>query len=182
MRLVDCHQSHVQELIAYQRKVLDALGIRHGPTHGEVILTTTGPCLVEVGARAQGAEGMFMKVEDACFGYNQVVMTVDAYVNRDNFAAYPPVPPSLRQHGCTLFLVSFVEGKLRSLPHVETVRALPSFIQFSMLPNVGDPIKITVDCFSQCGAIQMAHENADVLQADYDHVHSLMNTFFDVVK
>ena len=39
------------ELVAYQKKVVDALGIRNGPTHGEVKWFKGEPVLVEVGAR-----------------------------------------------------------------------------------------------------------------------------------
>ena len=44
-------------LVAYATQVLDALGIRHGAAHAEIILTPTGPCLVEIGCRPQGNEG-----------------------------------------------------------------------------------------------------------------------------
>merc|ERR1711972_493992 len=33
-----------RQLIPYVRGVLDALGIKHGPSHGEVMMTPTGPC------------------------------------------------------------------------------------------------------------------------------------------
>ena len=36
--------------------MLDALEVRHGPSHMEVKMTPTGPCLVEVGARCHGLE------------------------------------------------------------------------------------------------------------------------------
>ena len=35
--------------------MLDALGIRFGPAHTEVMLTATGPVLVESGARMHGS-------------------------------------------------------------------------------------------------------------------------------
>lgn len=34
-------------LIAYSRNCLDALSIRNGATHCEIIVTSDGPCLVE---------------------------------------------------------------------------------------------------------------------------------------
>jgi len=39
-------------LVPYARGVLDVLGVKNGPSHGEVILTPTGPCLVEMNVRA----------------------------------------------------------------------------------------------------------------------------------
>ena len=46
-----------EDLIAYERTVLDALGIRNGPSHGEVKWERDEPVLVEVGARCHGGEG-----------------------------------------------------------------------------------------------------------------------------
>lgn len=134
-------------LIPYMHSVLDALDIKHGPSHGEVqqcslsvgvdrvvlmmqvILTESGPCLVEVGARCQGGEGMFIQCSHGCTGeslvaalhcvlcdkllrcagYSQVEMTADAYTNPAAFAKYPDCPPLL-QHGLTAFLVSYTSG------------------------------------------------------------------------
>ncbi len=38
----------------------DALGVKNGPSHAEVIVTPYGPCLVEVGSRPHG--GPFLSV------------------------------------------------------------------------------------------------------------------------
>ena len=45
------------ELIKYQKTVLNALGIFNGPSHGEVKWEKDEPVLVEVGARCHGGEG-----------------------------------------------------------------------------------------------------------------------------
>ena len=82
-RLMDATEPRANELTTYQFKVLDALGIRNGPGHGEVKWTDSGPCLVEVGSRCHGAEGMWMGIADEVFGYNQVEATVDAYTNTE---------------------------------------------------------------------------------------------------
>ena len=63
------------------RRVLDALGIMHGPSHMEIMYTDTGPCLVEVGSRCQGGEGTWLPVAKECIGYTQVEVTVDVYMN-----------------------------------------------------------------------------------------------------
>merc|ERR1719387_2434097 len=42
-------------LITYMRGVIDALDIKYGPTHAEVMMTSDGtPCLVEMNCRAHG--------------------------------------------------------------------------------------------------------------------------------
>jgi hypothetical protein len=53
-------------------RCLDVLGIKHGPTHTEVMMLADGPCLVEVGARFHGVGSTFMMPANICVGYNQV--------------------------------------------------------------------------------------------------------------
>lgn len=66
-------------------KVITALGIRYGPTHGEVKWCNGEPVLVEVGARCQGGDGMWVSVADECFGYDQVRATIAAYLQPETF-------------------------------------------------------------------------------------------------
>jgi predicted ATP-grasp superfamily ATP-dependent carboligase len=88
-RLLTADEPYVRELIDYQLKVLDALGIRHGATHGEVKWCKGEPVLVEVGARCHGVEGAWKIVCDAVYGYNQVEATVQAYFFPEQFVLLP---------------------------------------------------------------------------------------------
>lgn len=56
MRLRSAAGDKEKALINYANQVVRALGIAQGPTHMEIILTPTGPCLVEVGTRCHGGE------------------------------------------------------------------------------------------------------------------------------
>lgn len=51
-----------QKMIAYQKKVLTALGILNGPSHGELKWCQGEPVLVEVGARCHGGEGTWIQL------------------------------------------------------------------------------------------------------------------------
>ena len=48
------------ELIAYQKTVLDALGIRNGPSHGKIMWHNEEPVLIEVGSHCHGREGQWI--------------------------------------------------------------------------------------------------------------------------
>ena len=72
MHLVAGAGAVADALIVYSDAVLDALGIVNGPGHMEVKMTSTGPCLVEVGSRCHGGEGTWMAIAEACVGYSQV--------------------------------------------------------------------------------------------------------------
>jgi hypothetical protein len=88
-KLLSAEDPRCRDLIAYQFKVLDALGIRNGPTHGEVKWFKNEPVLVEVGARCHGGDGLWLDLEDECFGYNQAKCTVDAYLYPSAFDLMP---------------------------------------------------------------------------------------------
>jgi biotin carboxylase len=59
----DCDaQSEIgRSLATYALQVLEGLDIQHGAAHAEIIMTSTGPCLVEVGCRVQGSDGQCEK-------------------------------------------------------------------------------------------------------------------------
>ena len=65
-------------LVPYTFGVLDALGIKHGPSHGEVMLTNTGPCLVEMNCRTHGGDGSWVPLARGLTGgYCQVRAAVE---------------------------------------------------------------------------------------------------------
>ena len=75
-------RSAPQALVDYMHKVLDALEIRNGPSHGEIMWTKDGPCLVEVGSRPHGGEGTFVQLVEQPIGYSQLSVMIDAHENR----------------------------------------------------------------------------------------------------
>merc|ERR1712151_1374642 len=97
-------------LVAYTRKVLDALKIKHGPTHGEVMMTEDGPCLVEMNCRCAGIDGGMAPVQQILSGYSQVECALDSYLDRAAFNKIPDAPtvPYTGGAGQTVFLVSML--------------------------------------------------------------------------
>jgi predicted ATP-grasp superfamily ATP-dependent carboligase len=56
MKPVDPSTEVSKILINYTRRTLDVLGIKNGPSHSEIMMTSEGPCLVEVNCRAHGGK------------------------------------------------------------------------------------------------------------------------------
>merc|ERR1719361_59818 len=96
---VDPDSPEAKILIPYVRGVLDVLGVRNGPSHGEVMMTPSCPCLVEMNCRANGGDGNWRPL---CLGltngYSQVEASVDAYLDKRSFFALPNKPPSPLKH------------------------------------------------------------------------------------
>ena len=181
MASVSGHSEVGKALCNYTFQVLDALNIREGAGHGEVIMTRDGPCLVEIGARCHGCEGTFMPLADRCWGYNQVGATVDATVSEDDFNALPDVCGDEMEFGFKVDFVSNVSGTLQRIDFLDEMSKLPSFVQFDVLPKVGDEVKVTQDCFTAVGSVTLAHKERSVVEADHAKIREWEKSMF-VVK
>lgn len=174
----DNEQMH--SLWTYAQCVLDALEIRNGPSHGEFILTKTGPCLVEVGARAHGGEGTFIPHANRVFGYNQVDALVDAYVCPSKFVSLPSVNSAAQCAGYKVYLVSHVHGTLKQILYLDEIAQLASFMNFDSLPHIGSNIEVTHDVFSMVGVVVLAHPDPEQVERDKSFIRSKEPTMFQV--
>ena len=169
-RLLHADDEHCPALVTYMKKVLDALGIRHGPTHGEVKWFKGEPVLVEVGARCHGGDGLWLDLEDECFGGNQAKRAVDAYLFPDDFKAMPATPSNRLAYGAAKWLiVSHKEGIFRGVDPaaIAEICAMESYRSHQIFVEVDGPIKKTQTCFTWGGAVIMAHKNEAALNRDY---------------
>jgi hypothetical protein len=167
-------------LSAYVLQVLDALEIRNSAGHAEVILTSDGPCLVEIGSRPHGGEGTFMILADKVWGYNQVGAIVDSVIDTNAFDNLPDICGNERQYGYKVDFVSHVTGKLMRLLHLDEIAALPSFICFDLLPKIGDFIPLTSNCFTAVGSVTLSHENRKQVEEDLAIIRLFEPTMFQV--
>jgi biotin carboxylase len=162
-------------LIPYVRKVLDAMGIKHGPSHGEVMLSPKGePCLVEMNCRAHGGSGTWRQLCNALTGgYSQVEATIYAYVEPEKFDKLPDRPSRYLASGQEVILVSYKSGTVRSTPGFDLIRSLPSFVSLETSVHIGSMVSPSIDLETDCGSVILIHPNPTVLQRDVDLIRSL---------
>eukprot|EP00929_Paragymnodinium_shiwhaense_P044432 TRINITY_DN227_c0_g1_i1.p1 TRINITY_DN227_c0_g1~~TRINITY_DN227_c0_g1_i1.p1 ORF type:complete len:531 (-),score=126.14 TRINITY_DN227_c0_g1_i1:246-1766(-) len=155
-------------LIPYARGVLDALKIQHGPTHGEVMMTEDGPCLVEMNCRAHGGDGAFMPLAKALNGgYTQVSAAADSHLDAEAFAALPELPPSpFHAFGEEVDLVNMRGGVVTGTPGYDAIRKLRSFVSLEGEVEAGQQIAPTVDMFTMVGSAMLVHKDEKVLRQD----------------
>lgn len=72
-----------------------------------------------------------------------------------------------------MFLVARENGKIKSMPGVDTIMSLKSFLKCEMAVQPGDQLKKTVDCFTRPGAVQLIHDDPAVVEADYQTLRAL---------
>jgi hypothetical protein len=155
-------------MVNYVHSVLDALGVRHGPTHAEVMWLDgeDGPCLVEVGSRPHGGEGTFIELVDPIHGYNQVSVMVDAFDRPYRFHRLPSRPARFSGLSLEACLVSRQEGILAGLPLLGEVEKLRSFKSMEIKVPVGSRLEKTVDFLSTPGSIMLVHSDRRVVEDD----------------
>ncbi|CEG40959.1 protein [Plasmopara halstedii] len=163
----------VNEIIDYQFQVLDALGIRNGPAHGEVKFCRGSPVLIEVGSRCHGGEGAWVPIANICVGYNQVTATIDSILVAEAFAKLCDRPRKLLAYGCEAMLVSYKTGVLKSTPGISEIEKMPAFLKKEIFVSPGDNMRQTVDMFTTPGSIMLTHKDRDILESNLSRIREL---------
>mmetsp|Transcript_2629 Transcript_2629/g.2785 ORF Transcript_2629/g.2785 Transcript_2629/m.2785 type:complete len:536 (+) Transcript_2629:26-1633(+) len=177
-KLLTSDEPFCKELITYAKRVLDALGIKHGPTHGEVKWCKGEPVLVEVGARCHGVEGAWQPVVKTVYGFDQLQATVDAYFFPEKFALLPDAVMERKAFGRLLFLQCNVEGLLMTINEnmVTEIRNMASFVDMEIFLKVGRKVSKTIDCFTFGGIVKLTNTSSEGLIADYNRIREMENT------
>jgi len=77
-------------------------------------------------------------------------------------------------------LVSYSEGVIREVRHLDLIRSLPSLVLLDMSLDVGDRVSKTVDIRTDSGYVLLCNDNNAQLQSDFEYIIQLQKTMFDV--
>jgi len=165
---VEIDSTEARLIIPYVRKVLDALGLKNGPSHGEVIMTADGPCLVEMNCRARGGDGNWRSLAVALTGgYSQVEAAADSFLDQQQFASIPDRPPTpFKASGTEIILVSYSRGTVKDTPGFEIIKGLSSFVYLETGVRKGTKVDYTIDLFTGIGSVILMHKDESVLEKD----------------
>jgi biotin carboxylase len=164
------HGSKQDEVVAYVEQVLDALGIRFGPAHTEVMLTDTGPVLVESGARLHGSTRD--DVIDRCTP-SHASITAEAYIDPASVARHAGAAYELKAAAYCVMLISQHEGRIVGAEGLRRIEALPTYAGSIAVLEVGDELERTIDLFSCPGMIYLIDPDRERLHADYERLREL---------
>jgi hypothetical protein len=180
--LVDCDMDpDVQAVCDYAIAALNALGVKWGLSHNEMIVTDKGPTLVEVNCRQHNMD--FCPLTMVCIGYNALDMTLEAFLGSDEDWDRFPDLPCLRAHGSMVHLVNTQSGYLHQVKHLQEMHDLPSVMNWQVYDHFstqGELIEPTVDIRTDAGWVQMVNEDPGGLQRDYEQVVAWMPTMFEL--
>ncbi len=168
-RSVPFQSPEAKTLYPYVCDVLRALEINWGPSHMELILTASGPVLIEVGARLDGCRAP-ESLRKAIL-VDQVQLSVDCYLNpQTSYHKWGTFPFQVHKYNIRVFLISDAEGMFLGYGHNERIRQLPSFNKFTSLLSVGAPMVKTTNLFNTPGYIDLFHEDAALLEENYQQI------------
>jgi biotin carboxylase len=162
---VPLEDPRVADLVGYTLDVLDALEIRNGAGHTEVMLTATGPVLVESAARMGGAHEP--SVISRCIGTNQVECLALAVARPEDVTErrLPTYRP--RSFLRYVTLISPGDGVVPDDAGFAAVRALPSFVELVLTTPPGRPVRRTVDLGTSVGYVYLEADDQEQVESDY---------------
>lgn len=150
----------VPEVTAYAARVADAVGIREGSTHVEVVLTADGPRLIEIGARLAGTP--LQQAARLATGDCQIDRTVRHVLDGEFTPGY-----QLLQQATVVCLSASHAGFLCNAEILDNLRDLPTVRQVSLPHCTGEYVPATEDLFTLLGWVLLASPSAADLERDY---------------
>lgn len=164
--------SELASAVMYVFDCLDALGICHGAAHSELIMTSDGPCLVEVNSRLMGPEqpaGIYFPV----LGYSQASLLLESVVDTEAFLRRLSSKYQFNTTVGHCQLRPHAEGTITAMPGVDLVRKQKGFCRFSRLPEVGHRVKDRSLTVGASGIAYFAHGSLEIVRSSIEYTTQL---------
>lgn len=159
-----------EPLKQYTLDVINALGVRWGPTHPEIKMSPSGPMVIEVGSRLAG---VYPLCAQAALGIGPAQLTADAFCDPEEFMKIRAKPYDLTTNGLLISLIAYETGILKSLDRSKEIENLPSFHHMDFWVTVGKEVHKTIDIGTSPGFVFLMHTDKAVIQKDYEFVRNL---------
>ncbi|HEX6341978.1 ATP-grasp domain-containing protein [Umezawaea sp.] len=158
-------------ILPYVADVLDALGIREGPAHTELVLTADGPCLLETAARVSGLANP--PALDRATGADQVGLTLECYApDATALTSRRSRYPRLAAARC-VNLIARREVPLPSAVFRAALTELPAFESLRFRIADGARTRRTVDLNSSPGVAFFVHRDQGEIDKAYELLRGL---------
>lgn len=146
------------ELWAYTQRVLDALGVRWGAAHNEIMLTSKGPRLIESSPRMTGGPVVLFAREAS--GSSQADKWVEAIAGGQiTSSAY-----SWKKTVMPVFLRAKASGVVSNCAALAEMKNLKTLFRPFVWFKDGDTIRETVDYLSSIGIVALSGNRDEVLR------------------
>jgi ATP-grasp domain len=150
----------------YVQQVLDAVGIRNGCCHTEVIITKDGPRLLEVGARPAG--GGHQMITKLATGSNHIERTVAHRARGEFHPGY-----QLIRYVCSVVITGPRAGIWRNADLFDGVGSLATYHVEHFYYGTGDLVPAPAGLSSMLGWVVLVSSDKEAMEADYRRIKDL---------
>lgn len=154
-------------VIEYAFEILTTLGVKWGVAHTEVIVTTSGPLLLETATRVPGGNNQALAL--AAMGTSVLDEMLLVYAAPEEVVARGRTR-KLRRAAMGVSLIMPYDGEIVLPIDSAELRRLPSYFGCRINGAVGDRVCRTVDVFSKPGTAYLCHERRAQVDRDYHEV------------
>ncbi|HDL8052697.1 TPA: ATP-grasp domain-containing protein [Yersinia enterocolitica] len=158
-------------LISYVKSVLTSLGVRNGTSHNEIIMSDTGPVLVETGARMHG--GLGPRLVEECNSHSLIDLSLMARISPNDFADITLTKPVLRRYAAEYFLSSPKSGTLKMVNIASQCSSLKSYGFTVCKYRAGDYLEKTTDLVTSYGRVVLFNSDREQVIADVQSITDL---------
>lgn len=171
MEFLHPDEERLQSIVEYNKQVLGALGIRIGSAHSEIMLSSDGPVLIEVGARVHG--GYTPKTVQSFSSASQLELSAYAYTNPDKFITATSAAPTFYKNALVYFFVSYQDRIIKEIEGKERLKQFSSY--FSSVWNISENSLVhkTVDLFTSPGWVVLMNECVSKLLEEKERIGEL---------
>lgn len=173
-------EPYSNDMIQYAFSVLDALGIKNGPVHTEIMIDQNGPVLIEVNIRVMGG-AMPAAYLNKLNGHHETDVVMDCYTNPYYHDKICKRAYKAYEKGAIKFFISPKEGNCISAPVLNILKRLPSYYTANLHLDGKGEIKETIDLDTSPGMVYLAHEDSAVLHADLKLINRIEEENFDLL-
>jgi hypothetical protein len=169
----------VPALAGYVKEVLAALEVSWGPAHAEIIVTDSGPVLVEIATRFNGQ--LNPGYQALCLGHDQAELSALAYTDPGAFVGrYGGGTYRKLQSAYTYNTPTELDGEVAAVDQdvVAEINALSSVVASSVKYRPGDRIRPTTDLLSAAMRIYLTSPDDEQLAADYARARVLKDSVY----
>jgi biotin carboxylase len=169
--LLDPEEKTARALIAYTRKALDAIGIRNGAAHSELMLTPNGPALIETGARLMGAAMDRAPYLEAGLEGTQATFLARYLLDREH--DFDAASYRHRRAFAKVFFLFDGPGTVADVSGLERLEDLRSFIAHYRPLKPGDAVRKTTDTTGLGGAVYLVHDDPEQVRRDKQAIREM---------
>ena len=154
------HSKEVADKISEVAKAANkAIGIKNGPSHTEIIVTSEGPKIVELGARL-GGDNINTHLVPLSTGVNIVECCI-----RIALGEQPDIEPKWNKGSAIRYFEQHA-GVINSIGGIEDAEKMPGIQQISIVHGIGEEITEITSSGARIGFVIAQDENADKAIAD----------------